>query len=235
VRIKQPFFLGTFPVTQAQWRSVVEQFSGSGMQSDPSDFKGDSRPVEHVSWDDCAAWCELIANSQLLRELQAADGKQIAVGRFGLPTEVQWEYACRAGSETEYYTGDGEAALAEAGWFERNSGGKTHPVGELAANEFGLYDMHGNVWEWCQDAWDADAYKKRVDGKADPEVSAEDVGERNPVRVIRGGSWINSAGYCRSAIRDRDRPDNRYRNLGFRVCLVPGPVPQPERRSGTES
>jgi sulfatase modifying factor 1 len=179
--------------------------------------------------------CKLIVNSRLVRELQTADGKLITVGRFGLPTEAQWEYACRAGTETEYYRGDGEATLAEAGWFDGNAGGVTHPVGELAPNEFGLYDMHGNVDEWCCDAWDEDAYKKRVDGTTDPEVSTEDVSDANPVRVFRGGSRGAIAWICRSAIRSGGRPDVRERYQGFRVCLVPGPVPQPERPSAAES
>jgi formylglycine-generating enzyme required for sulfatase activity len=135
--------------------------------------------------------------------------------------------------ETEYHTGDGEEALADAGWFHGNSGYQTHQVGEKAANGAGLHDMHGNVWEWCWDAWDADAYKARVDG-VDPGSRARDAwlchgsssvtgAEMDAGRVIRGGSWYSPARLCRAANRYRRRPDYRHADLGFRVCLVPGP------------
>ena len=144
------------------------------------------------------------------------------------------EYACRAGTDTEYSTGDGEAALREAGWHNTGADAtSTKPVGLKVPNALGLYDMHGNVDEWCRDAYDSDAYKKRVDGIADPEIRAEDLGSENPDRVIRGGSWAGSARYCRSAYRCRWTPDYRSWNQGFRVCLVPGPVP--EQSSETEA
>ena len=150
-----------------------------------------------------------------------------------LPTEAHWEYACRAGTRTDYYTGDGEAALREAGWFDGNSEGSTHPVGKLAPNDFGLYDMHGNVWEWCLDRWDESAYRRRWDG-----ITAEDTfalnekhGDQNEAnnnwgenRVLRGGSWIYTADWCRAAYRDRYRAGNSFWNFGFRVCLVRSPT-----------
>ena len=153
------------------------------------------------------------------------------IRRFGLPTEAQWEHACRAGTETEYHTGDGEAALAEAGWYAGNSGGEPHPVGEKEANRWGLYDLHGNVWEWCRDAWDRDAYKKRPDGVADPEGSPEEAGEQAPVRrVLRGGFWNGRATWCRSSSRNWRWAVVRSPNYGFRVCLVRSPTA--ERGSG---
>jgi len=227
VQITQPFYISIFPVTQAQWRAVAERHPDSGLEPAPSHFEGEMHPVEEVSWNDVAGWCELVVDSRALDRLQTSAGKAITIERFGLPTEAQWEYACRAGTTTDYYTGDGASALSAAGWFDGNSDGQTHPVGELAANGFGLYDMHGNVWEWCLDAYDADVYKKRVNGVADPVVPGEDVGGDDPDRVIRGGSWFFTAWFCRSAYRYWYRPDYRLWYLGFRVCLVPGPVPQP--------
>jgi formylglycine-generating enzyme required for sulfatase activity len=153
-------------------------------------------------------------------------GTELEIRSFGLLTEAQWEYACRAGTETEYYTGDGETALAEAGWYSGNSGNGTHLVGEKKENQWGLYDMHGNVWEWCRDAWDGDAYKKREDGVADPEVTAKDPGKETPRRVLRGGSWADRAVWCRSSLRFRGRA-GRFRFYGFRVCLVCSPVAEP--------
>jgi formylglycine-generating enzyme required for sulfatase activity len=136
-----------------------------------------------------------------------------------LPTEAQWEYACRAGTDTDYYTGDGESALAEAGWYGGNSESKTQPVGQLNDNAFGLFDMHGNVNEWCADAFDEHAYKKRVNGVGDPFID----GANGANRVIRGGSWFGSPRVCRSAYRNWRRPVFRNRYLGFRVCLFLGP------------
>jgi formylglycine-generating enzyme required for sulfatase activity len=171
-----------------------------------------------------------------LTQTRGADVEAL-VGGGGLaclPTEAEWEYACRAGTDTEHYTGDGKAALAEAGWFDEDwDKGSTHPVAIRKPNVFGLFDMHGNVWEWCHDPWDADAYRARLDGIADP-GSAErwgawssglDALERdNRARVLRGGSGLGGAGYCRSASRDWFRPDDRDWYDGFRVCLVRGPA-----------
>jgi len=142
-----------------------------------------------------------------------------------LPSEAQWEYACRAETDTEYSSGNGPGALDKVGWYEANSGGRTRAVGGKAANDFGLHEMHGNVWEWCRDAWDELAYRRRerYDGVADPEVTEAMVGKPDPDRVVRGGSWVDWAWFCRSALRIRRRPDNRGGSQGFRVCLFPGP------------
>src|SRR5262249_9745907 len=134
------FYLGIYPVTQAQWDAV--------MASNPSHFKGPDRPVESVPWDDCEAFC---------RKLTELTGHLCR-----LPTEAEWEYACRAGTTTAYSFGD-KAKLGEHGWYEANSGGQTQPVGKQKPNAWGLYDMHGNVWEWCQDWYAADSYAKTPD------------------------------------------------------------------------
>ncbi|MFM7863363.1 MAG: formylglycine-generating enzyme family protein, partial [Planctomycetaceae bacterium] len=127
--------------------------------------------------------------------------------------------------ESEYYTGDGESALSAAGWYGGNSGGSTHAVGALRGTTTGLYDLHGNVEEWCRDAWSADSYARISWGQLDPEVRASDVGvsESDALRVVRGGGWNYGPRYCRAAVRYRRDPDDRNGNRGFRVCACSGP------------
>lgn len=209
VHISRPFYLGIFPVTQEQFKVWTEK-AGIAHQNGFPDHP--QHPAENMDWHEATAFCDwiTITNAKYLPSGYVA----------GLPTEAQWEYACRAGTETEYHTGDGEAALAAAGWYRRNSESSTQRVGQQANNEWGLYDMHGNVWELCQDAWEAKAYRKRSDGVCDPIVTSDD---KDVSRVIRGGSWVNSPVNCRSAVRRRWRPDYRDGFRGFRVCLSPGP------------
>ncbi len=190
VQLTRGFFMGIHQVTQAQWQAV--------MGSNPSGFKGEDLPVENVSWDDCQDFC---------RHLEKLTQKAIR-----LPTEAEWEYACRAGTTTEYSTGNGEAALGNACWHKGNSQDKTHPVGKLAANAWGLYDMHGNVWEWCADWFGP--YPKG-------EIKDENGPEKGESRIFRGGSWDAHSLYCRSASRLRSAPSGRIDTLGCRVvfCL----------------
>ena len=194
VRITKPFYLGKCLVTQEQWEAV--------MGSNPSKFKGPKNPVETVSWDDCQKFLgKLNAKS-------AAGG-----GTFQLPTEAQWEYACRAGSKTRYSFGDDKTRLGDYAWYGKNSH-KPHPVGEKKPNAWGLYDVHGNVWEWCQDRYDGGYYAKSpMDDPTGPTGGSS--------RVIRGGGWLNPAGRCRSAYRYGNRPGYRSYTLGLRVSLVP--------------
>jgi hypothetical protein len=171
------FSVGVHEVTQSQYEQV--------MGSNPSEFKGANNPVEKVSWDDAVAFCAKLSS------LPA----EVAAGRvYRLPTEAEWEYACRAGTTTEYSFGDDASKLGEYAWFRDNSNGTTHAVGEKRPNAWGLYDMHGNVWEWCSDG-------------------------EGPNRVDRGGSWSFAAAYCRSAIRYSIVPSNRTFNCGFRLAL----------------
>jgi formylglycine-generating enzyme required for sulfatase activity/serine/threonine protein kinase len=195
VRITRPFYLGKYEVTQAQWQSV----SGTN----PSNFKDNpSHPVEQVSWDDIHPYLAKLNESTSAEKVT-----------FALPTEAQWEYACRAGTTTPYYGGESENDLREYGWFIANSGQKTHPVGELKRNAFGLYDMHGNVWEWCADWYAADYYAKApVDNPGGPATGS--------LRVFRGCSWIDDARYCRSALRYYSALGYRRNSVGFRLAMT---------------
>ncbi|MGA2259649.1 MAG: formylglycine-generating enzyme family protein, partial [Thermoguttaceae bacterium] len=195
VRITKPFYLGKNLVTQEQWEAVTG--------GNPSHFKGPKNPVEMVSWDDC---------QQFLGKLNAISAA--GVGKFQLPSEAQWEYACRAGSKTRYCFGDDESKLGDYAWYRLNSGGKTHPVGEKKPNAWGLYDMHGNVWGWCQDWYEGGYYAKSP--RDDPTGAAA-----GSFRVFRGGSWFVPARDCRSAGRNFVQPGGRDDFLGLRISLVP--------------
>ncbi len=180
------FYIGKYQVTQEQWQAV--------MGNNPSVFKGDNLPVENVSWNDAREFC---------KKLSQITGKE-----YRLPSEAEWEYACRAGT-----TGDYAGKLDEMAWYEDNSEKKTHPVGLKKPNAFGLYDMHGNVWEWCEDVWHKNYDGAPIDGSA--WVSGGDSNRRR----LRGGSWLNYGLNCRSAYRNNYHPDSRSINFGFRVVV----------------
>jgi formylglycine-generating enzyme required for sulfatase activity len=192
VTLTKGFYMGVHPVTQAQWTPVTG--------ATPSHFKGDNRPVEQVSWDDCQDYCQ---------KLTAHLKGRVTVR---LPSEAEWEYACRAETTTDYHTGEGEAALKQAGWYSANSDRQTHPVGELSANAWGLYDMHGNVWEWCQDWYN----KYHAGDQVDPVHLAK---KSDNYRILRGGSWLFIAKYCRAAFRIKNTPVYRGSGTGFRICF----------------
>ena len=187
VTLTKPFYLGKYEVTQEQWEKV--------MGSNPSRFKGAKNPVEQVSWTDCQSF---------VAKLQ----EKVPGQTFRLPTEAEWEYACRAGTTGDYCYGDGEGSLAEYAWYKSNAKNTTHPVGEKKPNAWGLYDMHGNVWEWCAD-WYGDYSATAVD---DPQGSSS-----GSHRMIRGGSWVNSAYGCLVANRCADYPARSGIIIGFRV------------------
>ena len=155
VRITKPYWMGATHVTQEEYLRV--------MGSNPSKFQGDpKRPVEQVSWNDAVEFC---------RRLSELPAENAAKRRYELPTEAQWEYACRAGTTTRWYSRDDEAGLVDVAWFNTNSSGQPHPVGQKMPNAWALYDMHGNVFEWCQDWYDRDYYKNvgdRRSGRAAP-------------------------------------------------------------------
>src|SRR5258708_17333693 len=194
VTINYSFYIGKYEVTQAQWQAV--------MGNNPSSFKGEipgplfNLPVEQVSWDDVQSFINKLNEGN--------DGF-----RYRLPTEAEWEYACRAGT-----TGDYAGNLSEMAWSAENSENRTHNVGEKQPNAWGLFDMHGNVWEWCQD-WYHDSYNGApTDGSAW-------LGGVQLYRVLRGGSWGNKdAASLRSASRSRNTPDNRFYDKGLRLVAV---------------
>jgi formylglycine-generating enzyme required for sulfatase activity len=203
VRITKPFYLGIHEVTQAQFETVMPNLS---------QFQGADRPADFVS---------LKAAQQFCENLSDKTGKKVRV-----PTEAEWEYACRAGATAEYYFGDDPKTLGEYAWHAGNSGGTTHPVGMKKANAFGLYDMLGNVWEWCSDWHDPDYYKASpVD---DPPGASKGVagftgGQPKPVNVLRGGFWNADEKGCRCATRSWYGPDNKKNIVGFRIVCEATP------------
>ena len=184
VSIDSGFWMFDTPCTQALWQAV--------MGENPSHFKVADRPVESMSWEQCQEFLTAL-NSRL-------DGVQLS-----LPSEAQWEYACRAGTETARYSENLDAIA----WYDENSGNETHSVAGKEANSWGLYDMLGNVWEWCADVWVND-YTEKARAAAAESASAR--------RVIRGGSWSSVARVVRAAYRGRRGPSYRYVDLGFRCA-----------------
>jgi formylglycine-generating enzyme required for sulfatase activity len=208
VTISRPFYLGKYQVTQAQWKAVMNdgvapsgeaksglwaRLTGKAEEqvkdNNPSWFKGDDLPVERVSWEEVQKFCRKLGLE------------------YRLPTEAEWEYACRAGT-----TGDYAGNLDEMAWYDKNSDAKTHPVGQKKPNGWGLYDMHGNVWEWCQD-WYGAYPSSAVTNSSGPATGS--------FRVGRGGSWFYLAASARSAFRDYNAPGYRYNYLGFRLARTP--------------
>ena len=175
------------------------------MPDNPSRFKGAARPVENVVAADCVEFCKL------LTQKERAEGKLPEGAEYRLPTEAEWEYACRAGSEANYGFGDSDTDLADYAWFSKNSV-RTQPVGKKKANAWGLFDMHGNVWEWCSDWKGSYTADEAEDPKGAP------AGPSHGHRVFRGGSWGNTAAHCRSAARNGCGTSNsRLSGLGFRL------------------
>lgn len=196
VTLTRGFYLGIHPVTQAQWQAV--------MGDKPSYFKGDNRPVEQISWDDCEAFCARLG--------------QLTGKRFRLPTEAEWEYACRAGTTTPFHFGDTISTNQAnySGKYTYNRGKKgvyrkmTLPVDSFPPNAWGVFDMHGNVWEWCQDWYGA----YLLENTKDPHGH-----NSGDTRVLRGGSWRSPPFRCRSAFRFGDAPGRRDATVGCRVIL----------------
>ena len=202
VRLTKPFYLGVHEVTQEQYERVMK---ADASKISDIEIKGPRYPVTRVTWDDAIEFCHKLLS---LPEEQAA-------GRtYRLPTEAEWEYACRAGSTTRHSYPDYAGDLTDYEWYERNSSGTIHCVGEKRPNAWGLFDMRGNACEWCEDWYGGDYYAKSpVDDPPGPVTGSD--------RVRRGGSWVSSAMHCRSAYRKSLQPDGRGLDWGFRVASVP--------------
>ena len=190
VSISRSFYMGITPVTQKQWEAVMGQ--------NPSNFKGNDLPVENVSWHDAKEFI------QQLNQMENTD-------LYRLPTEAEWEYSCRAGATTVYCFGNNDAQLSKYAWYDKN---QTNPVAQLKPNVWGLYDMHGNVWEWSEDTYSELSTQEVVD----PLIVDDNTG----LRVVRGGGWGSFAWFCRSAYRGGDGPGLRGNGLGFRLVFSRG-------------
>jgi formylglycine-generating enzyme required for sulfatase activity len=192
VKISKAFYIGKYEVTQKQWLDV--------MGNNPSNFKGDNLPVEMVSWNDA---------QDFIKKLNEKEGW----AKFRLPTEAEWEYSARAGITTRYSFGDAESMLGDYAWYFENSDDKTHPVGKKKPNPWGLYDIHGNIWEWVQDEWHEKYNGAPTDG------SAWETGDGS-IRIFRGGGWRFLARDCRSANRNPSYSGVRSDVVGFRVLRI---------------
>ena len=182
------YYICKYEVTQALWRAV--------MGSNPSKFKGDNLPVEQVSWNDCQTF---------INRLNSYTGRN-----FRLPTEAEWEFAARGGNYSRHYKYSGSNYISDVAWYCDNSGNRTHPVGTKQANELGLYDMSGNVWEWCSDWYGSySSYSQ-----SNPTGATSGFG-----RVERGGNWCGLARYCCSSHRSYYAPGNSFDDLGLRLVL----------------
>ena len=209
VRLSKAFYLGIHEVTQGQYQAL--------MGNNPSHFKGsDDLPVERVSWLDAVEFCNKLSEREKRTPFYRINGTDVTIGGnngYRLPTEAEWENACRAKSTTLYPFGDDAGKLGEHAWSAGMSEDKTHPVGQKLPNAWGLYDMLGNVWEWCADGYDEKYYASSP--PADPPGAP-----RASRRVFRGGSWGKNATICRPAYRRRRTPVYRDNELGFRVAAV---------------
>jgi formylglycine-generating enzyme required for sulfatase activity len=201
VTLTTPYYMARHEVTQQQYQQV--------MKTNPSQFKGQNLPVERVSWNDSTAFCACVQQSSGLL-LPQSGGLRHTVR---LPTEAEWEFACRAGTATTYNTGDKDADLDKAAWYFSNSKNTTHRVGQKTPNAWGVHDMHGNVWEWCVD-WYAPYTAAAV---VDPHGPTE-----GQFRVLRGGSWDGISGFCRAAGRESSNSIYQPYGTGFRVVVAPG-------------
>lgn len=212
VTLRKGFWLGKHEVTQGQWQAVMETTPWKGEISEFLVKEGADYAASYVSWEDAVKFCQALSTSE------RKAGRLSTSEEYRLPTEAEWEYACRSGETTRYSFGEDAWKLSEFAWWGGIDGDGNakneqyaHEVGMKKANAWGLHDMHGNVWEWCSDGYD-----KKLAGGINPTGSSQ-----STFRVSRGGGWCFRAAYCRSACRFYRRPDTRSIELGFRVSLSP--------------
>ncbi len=225
VILTQPIYLGVHEVTQADYEKVMgnnpSHFAAMGPGKDHVvGMDTTSHPVEKVSWNDAAEFCAKLSQQEKLKPFYFRAGETITPvdgTGYRLPTEAEWEFACHAGTTTKYWISDQDEDLTRAGWFGTKSGGRTHAAGELKANPFGLYDIHGNVWEWVQDWWEPTYYGEF---QKKPALDPNGPSSAGSLRVIRGSSWYNYSASCRASGRHAHRPTNRIHGYGFRVSLL---------------
>ena len=200
------FYIGKYLVTQKEWQEV--------MGSNPSYFKGDMLPVEKISWYDAIEYCNKRSIKEGLQPCYSGSGANIScdwtANGYRLPKEAEWEYAARGGKKSKGYKYSGSDDIKKVAWYDSNSGSKTHPVGEKQANELGIYDMSGNVWEWCWDWYSRDYYSESPSSNPRGPSSGD-------YRVLRGGAWRNDGLDCRVACRCYCNPDLRYDDYGLRI------------------
>lgn len=220
VQVTQPFHLGVYPVTQDEYQSVI------GVN--PSVQKGDGRlPVDSVTWFEAIEFCNALSTREGLARYYEVDGQIVSIdggAGYRLPTEAEWEYACRAGTTSPWSFGDDESLLPEYAWIDDNSS-ESHPVGMLKPNPWGLYDMHGNVWEWCWDWYDYYLYYHM--SLRDPQGPSE-----GDTRVLRGGSSDDLAYATLSAYRGYAEPSCRDMDSGIRVARTISPDPAQFAKAG---
>ncbi|HQU41564.1 MAG: hypothetical protein B7Z73_07375 [Planctomycetia bacterium 21-64-5] len=228
VVLTRPIYLGVHEVTQKEYETVMGQNPSFFAKTNPDEkvakqvagLDTTNHPVETVSWNDAAEFCAKLSKQEELKPFYFRAGETITPLKgagYRLPTEAEWEFACRAGTDTRFWSGDKEQDLVSAGWYVSNSGERTHEAEELGENPFGLFDVHGNVWEWVEDSWEPTFYKRFTDKPAVNPKCPFSAGAR---RVIRGGNWRYLASLCRSAYRGASDPSIRNNVIGFRVVLV---------------
>ena len=236
VILTQPIYLGVNEVTQSEYEKVMgvnpSHFAPIGMgQEAVTGLETANHPVEMVSWNDAAEFSARLSQQEELNPFYLRAGETITPldgTGYRLPSEAEWEFACRAGTPTMFWIGDQDEDLVRAGWFRGNSEGRTHAASELQANPFGLADMHGNVWEWVQDGWDA-TFEGQFHGK--PAINPNVPFYACSQRVLRGGHWQDSASNCRSSNRLANVATNLNLNLGFRVSLMADAVKELLKRT----
>ena len=225
VILTRPIYLGVHEVTQDAYEKVMERnpshFAAMGTGKDAvAGVDTRHHPVEMVSWDDAAEFCTQLSTREKLRPFYLPAGETVTKPEgtgYRLPTEAEWEFACRAGTTTRFWIGNSDQALVGGGWFSANSRGRTHAVGELKVNPLGIYDTHGNVFEWVNDWWEP-AYYSQFEKQ--PAQNPEGATASAFHRTVRGGGWDHPATRCRSALRLASDPPYREHNLGFRVALT---------------